>query len=397
MHHFWGSNFYIWFIPFPKHDNTDPFEEEHNIIEQQHDHTQQQQQNERHAQRNPLTAYNDESRYQPMRVQFDTHLLDALSSRYPSHVSYVRNVLLPSLRNFWSETLSIIPAQKIEVPLTGDNAKCAQEVKKLSGIDLDDFLQYDMSDSARSFISNVGDNVEMSSGGDSLVYNNKDLVVIVIPVEGTDLCPDASQQPGDAEYSSQLQTLAFATNCQHDQLDRPTVGYTGICFGPMDPNDRTTKTHKRRLLTIAHEFTHILGMNSYDFPFFYSHATRKPRTPRDSWNRPPEGQKLCVDGTRKSVLTASEDTIQAVNTANGYIAYEIVTETVRNVVRNQFDCPTVLGGRLENQPTGDTDCFGSHWDHVSILCTVQELMWVDVCFADICFTDICFTDILYSC
>ena len=365
-----------------KHDNTDPFEEEHNIIEQQHDHTQQQQQNERHAQRNPLTAYNDESRYQPMRVQFDTHLLDALSSRYPSHVSYVRNVLLPSLRNFWSETLSIIPAQKIEVPLTGDNAKCAQEVKKLSGIDLDDFLQYDMSDSARSFISNVGDNVEMSSGGDSLVYNNKDLVVIVIPVEGTDLCPDASQQPGDAEYSSQLQTLAFATNCQHDQLDRPTVGYTGICFGPMDPNDRTTKTHKRRLLTIAHEFTHILGMNSYDFPFFYSHATRKPRTPRDSWNRPPEGQKLCVDGTRKSVLTASEDTIQAVNTANGYIAYEIVTETVRNVVRNQFDCPTVLGGRLENQPTGDTDCFGSHWDHVSILCTVIELMWVDVFFAD---------------
>ena len=255
-------------------------------------------------------------------------------------------------------------------------------MKKLSGIDLDDFLQYDMSDSARSFISNVGDNVEMSNGGDSLVYKNKDLVVIVIPVEGTDLCPDASQQPGDAEYSSQLQTLAFATNCQHDQLDRPTVGYTGICFGPMDPNDRTTKTHKRRLLTIAHEFTHILGMNSYDFPFFYSHATRKPRTPRDSWNRPPEGQKLCVDGTRKSVLTASEDTIQAVNTANGYIAYEIVTETVRNVVRNQFDCPTVLGGRLENQPTGDTDCFGSHWDHVSILCTVQELMWVDVCFAD---------------
>ena len=101
-----------------------------------------------------------------------------------------------------------------------------------------------------------------------------------------------------------------------------------------------------------------------------------------NWIDPPEGQKLCVDGTRKSVLTASEDTIQAVNTANGYIAYEIVTETVRNVVRNQFDCPTVLGGRLENQPTGDTDCFGSHWDHVSILCTVIELMWVDVFFAD---------------
>ena len=45
---------------------------------------------------------------------------------------------------------------------------------------------------------------------------------------------------------------------------------------------------------------------------------------------------------------------------------EMVTETVRNVVRNQFGCQEWSGGgRLENQPTGDTDCFGSHWDHVS--------------------------------
>ena len=57
-----------------------------------------------------------------MRVQFDTHLLDALTETYPSHVSYVRNVLLPSLRNFWSETLSLYPAERIEVPLTGQNA-----------------------------------------------------------------------------------------------------------------------------------------------------------------------------------------------------------------------------------------------------------------------------------
>jgi len=317
----------------------------------------------RRTQRTPAT-YNDASRYQPMRVQFDTHLLDALSTTYPSHVSYVRNVLLPSLRNFWSDTLSIIPAQKIEVPLTGNNAKCAQEVKKLSGFDLDDFLQYDVSDSITRSISNIGKdgNVVFNSDANSLVYNDRDLVVIVIPVEGTALCPD-SQSSVESEFSSQLQTLAFATNCQHDQLDRPTVGYTGICFGPMDPTDRSTKTHKRRLLTIAHEFTHILGMNSYDFPFFYSHETRKPRTPRDDWNRPPETDVLCVDGSRKTVLTASEDTIKPVTTANGYIAYEVVTETVRNVVRNQFDCQQIVGGRLENQPTGDTDCFGSHWDH----------------------------------
>jgi len=329
------------------------------------------QQRRTQTQRNPATTYNDASRYQPMRVQFDTHLLDALSKKYPAHVSYVRNVLLPSLRTFWSDTLSIIPASRIEVPLRGDDAKCAREVKKLSGLDLNDYLEYDPTSMARrSIVSNIGGdgNVELGPEGDNLIYHNRDLVVIVLPVEGTDLCPEMRplmEETGEEEEeaSSQLQTLAFATNCQHDQLDRPTVGYTGICFGPMDPTDRSTKTHQRRLLTIAHEFTHILGMNSYDFPFFYNHATRAPRTPRDVRNRPPEEEALCVDGSRRQVLKADDATIRAVTTANGYIAYEVVTETVANVVRNQFDCRKMVGGRLENQPTGDTDCFGSHWDH----------------------------------
>ncbi|KAL7520032.1 hypothetical protein ACHAWX_004783 [Stephanocyclus meneghinianus] len=291
--------------------------------------------------------------YQPMRVQFDTHLLDALVDSYPSHVSYVRNVLLPSLRNFWAETLSIIPAKNIRVPLDGD---CATEVKKTTGYALQEFVQYG-SDSLRS-ISNIGDNVAFSSDGTSLVYNNVDLVVIVIPAEGTELCPF-----GQNAESGQLQTLAFATNCQHDQMDRPTVGYFGICFEMIDPSDRSSKTHQRRLLTIAHEFTHILGMNSYDFPYFYDHTTRRPRTARDSYGKPPAANLLCVDGTFAYSEVPSEDTLRKVTTSNGYIAYEMVTKTVRNVVRNHFDCQTLGGARLENQPTGAGDCFGSHWDH----------------------------------
>lgn len=114
-----------------------------------------------------------------------------------------------------------------------------------------------------------------------------------------------------------------------------------------DPTDRSIKTHKRRLLTIAHEFAHILGMSSYDFPYYYSHATGLPRTPRDEWGRPPEVESLCVDGTRRVVPVASESTLRSATTPNGYVAYEIVTETVRNVVRNQFDCRRVDGARLE--------------------------------------------------
>ena len=219
-----------WLVTITLLKYEDPFEQSGNTQYDDNDAPQHM----RQTQRIPQSTYTDENSYQPMRVQFDTHLLDALSTAYPSHVSYVRNVLLPSLRNFWSETLKVIPASKIEVPLSGgNNAKCAQEVKKLSGFDLDDFLEYDIASNSARFISNIGsdNNVELDSGENSLVYNNKDLVVIVIPVEGTALCPETDVV--DSQYSSQLQTLAFATNCQHDQLDRVSPLLCFFCFGTM--------------------------------------------------------------------------------------------------------------------------------------------------------------------
>jgi hypothetical protein len=180
------------------------------------------------------------SAYKPMRVQFDTHLLDDLVDSHPSHVSYVRNVLLPSLRNFWSETLSVVPATSIEVPLSGDGARCASMVRETSGLNLDDYLQFDDSSSSSaarssSVVTNVGDdgNVQYDTYGNGLHYDDVDLVVIVIPVEGTSMCPESEITSDTGSGGGTLQTLAFATNCQHDQFDRPTVGFTGICFGPL--------------------------------------------------------------------------------------------------------------------------------------------------------------------
>jgi hypothetical protein len=154
---------------------------------------------------------------------------------------------------------------------------------------------------------------------------------------------------------------------------------------PQDPTDRTIKTHKSRLLTIAHEFTHILGMSSYDFPYFYSHSTGLPRTPRDEWNRPPEVEALCVDGTRQVVPMASEDMLVATATPNGYVAYEIVTETVRNVVRNQFDCRRVNGARLE---------VGFLCVSISTVIMYAIVHHLDVQFFPICFLAFLFLDIL---
>ncbi len=215
-----------------------------------------------------------------MRVQFDTHLLDALSKSHPSHVSYVRNVLLPSLRNFWSEALSVVPAGSIEVPLYGDSARCASEVKETSGLNLDDLLQFSSSSSSEEevgtapsspyyslrsskVITNVGadGNVRLIDDGATLLYDAVDLVVIVVPVEGTAMCPES--EAALPEYSGAMHTLAFATNCQHDQFDRPTVGYTGICFGPL--------VRRRRF---SFSFSFAFSFLWFFFPF---------RTPRERW------------------------------------------------------------------------------------------------------------------
>ncbi|KAL9184261.1 hypothetical protein ACHAXT_002347 [Thalassiosira profunda] len=290
--------------------------------------------NERRAQGTP--------EYQPIRVHFDTHLLDALSASHPSQVAYIRDVLLPPLREFWSEALSVVPASTIEVPLGG---LCAQQAHALSGFRLKDF------------VANTTEDVALNSAGNSLVFEDTDLVMIVLPMEETPVCP------ADVTADSTIATLAFALNCQNDQVDRPTVGYTGICFGPLVEAQEGTKVYERQLQTIAHEMGHVLGVNSYDMAFYRHPATGEPRTPRNMFNRPPIKEVACVDGVRRAIVLPSENTIKLVTTANGYAAYQVVTETVRNVVRNQFDCQSLEGAQLENQPTSPDDCFGSHWDH----------------------------------
>jgi len=47
---------------------------------------------------------------------------------------------------------------------------------------------------------------------------------------------------------------------------------------------------------------------------------------------------------------------------NGVRYASIVTEKVRAIARNQFDCQTLTGAFLENQPTQEESCTGDHWD-----------------------------------
>jgi hypothetical protein len=63
----------------------------------------------------------------------------------------------------------------------------------------------------------------------------------------------------------------------------------------------------------------------------------------------------------RTLVLPAENTMKFVTT-NGQTYASIVTEKVTAVSRNQFDCQSMEGGFLENQPTRDDSCTGDHWD-----------------------------------
>jgi leishmanolysin-like peptidase len=118
-----------------------------------------------------------------------------------------------------------------------------------------------------------------------------------------------------------------------------------------------------------HEIGHVLGISSDSLAYFRHPITGQSLTPR-----PFEVSTVtCVNGDKIQYLgmpssEVLQERVVSATTANGggggggkLRYYEVVTPTVQQVVQNQFNCPTLLGARLENQQDG-TDCFGSHWD-----------------------------------
>jgi len=115
-----------------------------------------------------------------------------------------------------------------------------------------------------------------------------------------------------------------------------------------------------------HEIGHVLGISSDSLAYFRHPITGQALTPR-----PFEISTVtCVNGDKIQYLgmpsseVLQERVVSSATTNGGgdkLRYYEVVTPTVQRVVKNQFNCPTLLGARLENQQDG-TDCFGSHWD-----------------------------------
>lgn len=265
----------------------------------------------------------EDTEYKPIRIVSDTTFLDLASESNSEKINFLKNEVLPPVFEFWTKALRVFPLQQ---NLVVDEEFCP--------------------------FSDVTQTVEGVANVDLLVF---------LAVDVKAICDNGP--------------LAAARSCQADQFDRPVVGTTVVCLDRLDLEDDATRD--TYISVLIHELSHVLGMRAIDFAYYYDQTTGLPRTPR-----PLQAQNVtCVDGTTSEVILPSPNTIQRGRTKNGLIYYEVVTPTVKTVARNQFNCQSMTGARLENQPTNDGNCFGSHWEAVSVYVVV--LFFTESEFCDI--------------
>jgi len=179
---------------------------------------------------------------------------------------------------------------------------------------------------------------------------------------------------------SGLSTLAVSSPCNLESTsDRPVVGFANICLDANTLGITNGKVNPEDILMmediVQHELTHVMGLNSALYKYYRSAFDNSPLTPRrgglfgsqQSFNTK---TFECVNGQSSKVMdNISENTLvfkeENVRVANNQVVkrgyYEMVLPTVTQVARNQFNCQSLTGARIENQPTSN-DCIGSHFD-----------------------------------
>uniref|UniRef100_A0A7R9W347 EGF-like domain-containing protein n=1 Tax=Pseudictyota dubia TaxID=2749911 RepID=A0A7R9W347_9STRA len=260
------------------------------------------------------------SSHQPLRIHFLTDALDEArgqSDVKDRKIDALEQTVLPAIANEWSRALSVFPVQDvISVPRDA----CFGLVNLQRSIDV---------------------------GGADIV-----IVVDVASREDLACTPEGNN------------ALAVAAPCEADQWDRPIIGFMNFCL-EKDIRDTDNDYQNPNMDEViaqmtsigTHEAGHCLGMVGDLLKYFRDPETGEPLT-----SRPFRQERVaCVDGAVRNEYRPSRDVLAEGATANGARYFELVTPRIATVARNHFNCASLRGARLENQPTSES-CFGSHFD-----------------------------------
>ena len=153
-------------------------------------------------------------------------------------------------------------------------------------------------------------------------------------------------------------TLGYAHACRYDQNDRPILGFINFC-----PNAVSDADDGTAISTAAHELGHALGFSASTWPSMRMNDGTTPRTSRDESGQPAKGAIKCSNGQNaKDERPAASSTLKRGTSRGNPNTFTLVTPAVREEARRHFGCNTLDGMELENQPTGQNSCWGSHWE-----------------------------------
>lgn len=260
--------------------------------------------------------------WEKMRIQFFTEALDGVDDGSGgAKIAWYKNEILPRTREFWSNALSVVPVQGRLI---------------IDDVELD----------SRTYCGDPSFTAVPTSHTTNGVAD-ADLLLYVSGSDDPRFCPE--------------RTLAVAVPCNFDQFDRPTAGSINVCLDNIvlaDDGTASPEMVQDYVDVTIHEVAHVLGHSSNSYRFFWDPETGKPRT-----SRPFEARTVtCVNGEERTTILPGETTMQFLDDGSGNRYASLVTEKLRTIARNQFDCQSLEGAQLENQPTRADSCTGDHWD-----------------------------------
>ena len=271
----------------------------------------------------------DSDDYQPLRITFATdHLLSYKRRHKSSHKNRKRSEpismatitriesllaeILPAVSEIWAGALSVLPSVDNIFPFQDTCGEATVPPQHLTqGFPDTDTLIYVTIDGPQCYTDEADDNL-----------------------------------------------VSYATVCSFDQHMRPISANIDVCLNHIDVSfgEVSEEENLRLTSTLTIEVGKVLGLSPSLFHHFRNSETGQPFGST-------EKTVTCVNGEEKTlsvpnVLQSSIDL--GIFSSDPY--FQVITPTVRQVIRNHFDCQTLLGARLSQGGDESSSCFGDSFD-----------------------------------
>jgi len=281
-----------------------------------------------------LVSYGDENSFEPLRISLESDQLDNFGKQKRAKHSITATAILaaealtgdilPAVADIWSNALSVVRAAS---DISPSSSSSAGDAKKCGEADI-----------PRHHLLNG--------------VPNSDIVIYVTP-NGPQCYKDDGGTPSGV--------LSYSSVCSFDQNMRPIFANIVVCFDSIDTSDGEVSVTESLRLTasLTKEVGKVLGMSPSLYQYFRNVETGQPYGAKMQ-------EVTCVDGSKQTlsmpkILEAFYDADDDNNLVSQNPHYEIVTPTVRQVVRNHFDCQTLHGARLDRRGKSSS-CFGESFD-----------------------------------